>query len=110
LRTRLAVGGFLLGCAAYFTFFGGDYGLFELHRVQRERAIEQQRADDVRADVERLRARRDSLLDDPATIERVARERYGLIRDGERLYRFAAPPQDSATAAPATPPPHRTRP
>jgi cell division protein FtsB len=101
LRTRLAVGAFLVGCAGYFTFFGGDYGLFELRRVRRERALEEQRAEQVRADVARLRARRDSLLSDSATIERVARERYGLIRDGERLYRFAASPQDST--------PHRTR-
>lgn len=108
MRTRLAVGGFLLVCAAYFTFFGGDYGLFELRRVRGERALEQQRTDEVRADVDRLRARRDSLLSDSATIERVARERYGLIRDGERLYRFAASP-DSARAAPAAPEPQPPR-
>ena len=38
--------------------------------------------------VEALRAREDSLMNDSATIERLARERYGLIRDGEKLYRF----------------------
>ena len=38
--------------------------------------------------VEALRAREDSLQHDYATIERLARERYGLIRDGEKLYRF----------------------
>jgi hypothetical protein len=51
------------------------------------------------AEVESLRARRDSLLHDSGAIERVARERYGLIRDGERLYRFADSPADSAAAA-----------
>ena len=101
MRTRLVVGSFLIVCAAYFTFFGGDYGMFELRRVRHERALEEQRAEQVRTDVERLRARRDSLLDDSATIERVARERYGLIRDGERLYRFAATPADSLKPDPA---------
>jgi cell division protein FtsB len=64
--------------------------------VRNERAREDMRVEEARAEVDRLRARRDSLLHDSATIERVARERYGLIRDGERLYRFADP-QDSAT-------------
>jgi cell division protein FtsB len=105
LRLRLVLGGFLVVCAAYFTFFGGDYGLFELRHVRRERALEQQRAEEVRADVERLRARRDSLLYDSATIERVARERYGLIRDGERLYRFAPSPSDTSKSQSSTSPP-----
>ena len=39
---------------------------------------------------ERL-ARIDSLESDSATLERIARERYGMIRDGEILYRFADP-------------------
>jgi cell division protein FtsB len=38
--------------------------------------------------LEELRSRADSLQKDPGTIERVAREKYGLIRPGERLYRF----------------------
>jgi hypothetical protein len=45
--------------------------------------------------VKKLEARRDSLMNDSATIERIARERFGMIRNGERLYRFANAP-DSA--------------
>jgi cell division protein FtsB len=75
--------------------FGGDYSYFELRRVRREQVAEQQRLEQARSEVEALRAREDSLRNDSATIERTARERYGLIRDGERLYRFVA---DSAGA------------
>jgi cell division protein FtsB len=85
---------FLAG-ALYFALFGGDYSYFELRRVRREQAAEQLRLEQSRAEVEALKAREDSLLHDSATIERIARERYGLIRDGERLYRFV---QDSAGA------------
>jgi cell division protein FtsB len=99
LRLLLPLGAVLLVAAAYFALFGGDYDVFELHRIRAERAAEEQRAADVAADVERIRARRDSLLHDSATIERVARERYGMIRDGERLYRFTEPP-----ASPEPPP------
>jgi cell division protein FtsB len=98
LKLRLLLGLVLLAGAAYFAVFGGDYDLLELRRVRAERAVEEARAAETRADVDRLRARRDSLLHDSATIERVARERYGMIRDGERLYRFAEPPADTAPA------------
>ena len=74
----------LLIGAAYFALFGGEYSFFELRQVRREREAERQRVDSVRADVARLGARRDSLTTDSGTIERIARERFGLIRAGER--------------------------
>jgi cell division protein FtsB len=92
LRIRLLLGLVLMAGATYFAVFGGDYDIFDVRRVRAERSAEETRAAESRVEVERLRARRDSLLSDPATIERVARERYGMIRDGERLYRFAEPP------------------
>jgi cell division protein FtsB len=104
LRLRLVLGLLLLAGAGYFAVFGGDYDVFDVRRVRLERALEEQRVQESRADVERLRARRDSLRDDSATIERIARERYGLIRDGERLYRFADSPADSVTRAAAPQP------
>jgi cell division protein FtsB len=99
LRIRVLVGVALLAGAAYFAIFGGDYDAFDLRRVRHERALEEQRAAQVQADVAELRARRDSLATDSATIERLARERYGLIRDGERLYRFADSAADSLSRA-----------
>ncbi|HSJ10034.1 MAG TPA: septum formation initiator family protein [Longimicrobiales bacterium] len=89
MRIRLLLGLLLLAGAAYFVAFGGEYDYFDLRRVRAEQEAEVQRAEEARAEVDRLRARRDSLASDSATIERVARERHGLIRDGERLYRFA---------------------
>jgi cell division protein FtsB len=77
----------LLG-AGYFAVFGGEYNLFDLRRVREQRAIEYERAVEAAKAVEALQARRDSLLHDSATIERVAREKYGMIRPNERLYRF----------------------
>jgi cell division protein FtsB len=105
LKTRFAVGAVLVFAAGYFAIFGGDYDIFDLRRVRQERGLEEARVIEARADVDRLRIRRDSLATDSATLERLARERYGLIRDGERLYRFADSVADSAAqAAPRTPP------
>ena len=60
----------------------------ELRRVKAELELERQRLADAQEEVERLLARVDSLENDPATIERIAREKWGMIRPGEKLYRF----------------------
>jgi cell division protein FtsB len=60
----------------------------ELRRVKDELELERQRLVEVQSEVERLRARVDSLENDSATIERIAREKWGMIRPGEKLYRF----------------------
>lgn len=39
----------------------------------------------------------DSLENDPLTVERVARERYGMIRDGEIRYHVELPEEDEET-------------
>jgi cell division protein FtsB len=104
LRIRLAIGAVLLAGAAYAAVFGGPYDVFELRAVRAEGALEALRLDSARADVDRLRARADSLESDSATIERIAREGYGLIRPGERLYRFADDDGDPPAPAPPVEP------
>ncbi|MCI0436687.1 MAG: septum formation initiator family protein [Gemmatimonadetes bacterium] len=91
------LGAALLAGAAWFALFGGEYGVFEARRVRQELALEQERVRAAQTEIDRLRARVDSLENDSATIERIARERWGLIRPGERLYRFEE--GDSAQAA-----------
>ena len=86
----------LVAGAAYYALFGGEYSLFEARKLEKERAREQQRLAETRQEVSVLRARADSLEHDSATLERIAREKYGLIKEGERLYRFV----DSAGANP----------
>lgn len=98
MKTRWLVGGALLVLAAYFALFGGEYGLFELRRVRSELETERMRLEDVRAEVARLEARVDSLENDDLTIERIAREKWGMIRPGEKLYRFEDAPADTAAA------------
>ena len=79
----------LLGIAGYFAVFGGEYSWLDVRRLERERAKQEEAVRATKRNVKALRARADSLERDSATIEKVAREQYGLIRPGERLYRFA---------------------
>jgi len=81
----------LLVLAAYYALFGGEYSLFELRRARADAERERAEMAALGRQIDSLRAWADSLEVDSPTLERIARERYGLIRDGETLYRFADP-------------------
>jgi cell division protein FtsB len=51
--------------------------------------VEEWELSEVQQEIDSLSAWVDLLENDAATIERVAREDFGMIRDGETLYRFA---------------------
>ena len=85
-----------LASALYFALQGGEYGTLDLLQLRGEEAEE-------RADVLRLQRLVDSLTKvaiaielDPRVQERVARERFGMIKKGEFLYRLV-PAGDSVT-------------
>ena len=79
----------VLGLAAYYAAFGGEYSLLEVREIRREREAERAELERLRAEADSLRGRAAALESDPAVIETLARERFGMIRDGEILYRFA---------------------
>lgn len=93
----------LFSVAVYYAFFGGEYSLFELRRARGEIDLVRARLDSVSRVNDSLRAWTDSLETDLSTLERIAREQYGMIRDGEALYRFTRP--DTAAPAPDSIPP-----
>ena len=86
----------LLGLAAYYAVFGGEYSLMELRRARAEIEIQERELAALTKTLDSLRAWVDSLQNDSATLERLAREQFGMIREGEVLYRTAEPP-DSAS-------------
>lgn len=88
----------LLGLALYFVIFGGEFSLFDLRRARAERAAAEFELDSLRLEIDSLRKWRDALEGDSATIERIARERYGMIRDGEVLYRYTEPEESTPRA------------
>jgi cell division protein FtsB len=72
----------------YYGGWAGEYSARDLLRM--EGRVEQVRteADLLTAELESLRALAHNLQGDSASVERVARERLGMIRSGEMLYRF----------------------
>jgi cell division protein FtsB len=99
VKLRRILAATVAAAALYFTIFGGEYGLFALRRLERQRLQEAAAIEALRTEVAALRARQDSLENDPATLERIARERYGMVRSGERLYRFTECPPGADGAA-----------
>ena len=69
-----------------FGFAGGEYSTLDWWQLRRDLAAEQAALDSLKAETDSL-ARELRLLErDPATQERVARERFGMIRPGELLF------------------------
>jgi cell division protein FtsB len=78
----------LLIVAGYYGVFGGEYSLFELRRARASVAAEQATRVELEGRIDSLSAWADSVRTDSATLERIAREQFGMIRDGETLYKF----------------------
>ena len=89
----------LLLLAVYFAVFGGEYSWFELRNARAAVAQEELELTELHRQIDSLRAWADSLQIDPVTLERIAREQFGLVRPGEVLYRFTEP-SDAVTAPP----------
>ena len=68
---------------------GGEHSLIDARRADSE--LERMKSELLAAQArnDSLALRIDSLLHDDGALERLARERYGLIRDGEYLYRMS---------------------
>ena len=95
-RWRVALAVFFLGLAAYVAVAGGEHSLMDARRAEAE--LDRRRAEllVLRAQNDSLALRIDSLLEDDWALERLARERYGFIRDGEYLYRVSSGGEEAA--------------
>ena len=70
----------------------GDHGLAHLSRMRNEQRDLERAAFELQQRNEHLRERIEKLHSDDAYLERLARERLGLVKKGEILYRVTSPP------------------
>ena len=80
--------------ALYFGIQGGEYGTTDLLALRRQESSERAQVLRLRHVVDSLAHEADAIEHDLRTQERVARERFGMIRRGELLYRLV--PSDTA--------------
>ena len=77
-----------LAFALYFALQGGEYGTLDLLQLRREEAEERAKVVRLQRLVDSLARAATAIELDPRAQERVARERFGMIRKGEFLYRL----------------------
>ncbi len=85
----------MLLLAGYFAVFGGEYSIFDIWRLEKTEARVAADLVATEATIDSLQTLASEIEHDPEAIERVAREKYGMIRDGEILYRFREATPDS---------------
>ena len=85
-RTRLSgiAGGVALLALAV---WGGEYGTADWITIRRQLAEERAKVAVLHVEIDSLARLAHDLETNPAVQERVAREQFGMIRDGEVLYR-----------------------
>jgi len=76
----LVVGGIAFGA------FGGEYSTLNWWQLKRQVREQEQAIVKVRHQIDSLEVWATALETDSATQEKVAREKFGMIRDGEMLY------------------------
>jgi cell division protein FtsB len=89
-RRLLAWGaGLLLGYLVY-SFVGGDDGLIRIRSLQHETSVLRARKETLTAAADRVDKTRKGTPRDPQLDERVARERFHMVKKDEILYRYPA--------------------
>lgn len=93
-RLLLLLGGFAL--ALLLVSLSGDGSLIRIYRLTRQRGSLLHDIERLRAENARLHREVAALQQDEARLEEIARRKLGLVRPGEVIYRFAAPPGSPA--------------
>ncbi len=86
-RFVAAVVALLLAALVVYVFVFSRHGYLRRRELARENQRLQQELEDMRAENARLREEL-SRLDDPEAVEKLAREKLGLVKEGEKVYRF----------------------
>ncbi len=74
---------------AYLLLFS-DFGLFRRWQLAREETATQKGIEELQSEMSELEAER-GMLEDDAYLERVAREKHGMVKKDEHVYRLASP-------------------
>jgi cell division protein FtsB len=86
----------LVAVAAYFAVQGGEYSTKDLYVLSRRTGNLMRQVDSLQRQVDSLGRYLKLVKSDSATMERIAREEFGMVRgDKEILYRFGDAPSTS---------------
>lgn len=87
LKNRRVVLALIIGVPlAMFVLFGSR-GVLQRVKLQQQKAELELKIREAEAETERLQAESKALDGDERAIEKVAREKYGMLRKGEKVYK-----------------------
>ena len=90
--SRVAV--FVIVIIAVVCVFGWYLPLIkENQSLRRQIAAKEERRDNLKAEINRMKLRRDGYQNNLRSLERLARERYGYANEKDTIFFFEAPPE-----------------
>lgn len=97
-RRRLAAAALSLAIVGVlgYVYLGGSHGLIRIYQLRRQREVLRHQILELQAEREIMMKENRELREEPAAIERVAREELGMVKGGEVVYRFVEPEPDSS--------------
>ena len=84
----------LIGITLLIIFIFGDHGLFQLYKLKRNRAKVQAQIAQLRKERERVMVEKNRLENDIQYLEKLARERYRMVKPGEKVYKVIPEKKD----------------
>ena len=87
MKVSRIVGALALAGGVAFGFVGGEYSTGDWRTLGRELAAETEAIERLEAEIDSLRGEAEALENDSLKQEREARERFGMLRPGELMYR-----------------------
>ena len=85
---------FLLCITLLIIFIFGDHGLLQLYKLKRDRAEVQAQIAQLRKERERVMVEKNQLENDIQYLEKLARERYRMVKPGEKVYKVIPEKKD----------------
>jgi len=73
----------------FYTLLAGDHGYLRIRELESQRAHLDDEISQLETEVASVKQRLREATDDPYQLEKIARERYGLARPDETIYRFS---------------------
>ena len=78
---------FLIGFSLIIVFVFGDHGLLKLYKIKSKRQMIQNKIAILREEREKLKGEKTKIENDLSYIEKIAREKYKMVKPGEKIFK-----------------------
>jgi cell division protein FtsB len=89
VRNKRALAALIVGIPLFAYLLFGSHGIVQRVKLQQQKVELESRIREAEAETKRLQAESAALDGDKKAIEKTAREKYGMVREGESVYKVA---------------------